>query len=128
MIKLVFCLRRLPALSVSEFQSYWFDSHAGLVRHHADALRIRRYTQSHTFTDPRLSPVSDVRGGRVDPFDGWLANSPMFLPKEHVVIRTDRALGPVWCVPCVRRVPASARVNGREQVMVCRDDGQPSLG
>ena len=70
MIKLVFCLRRLPALSVSQFQSYWFDSHAGLVRHHADALRIRRYTQSHTFTDPRLSPISDVRGGRVDPFDG----------------------------------------------------------
>ena len=70
MIKLVFCLRRLPALSVSQFQSYWFDNHAGLVRHHADALRIHRYTQSHTFTDPRLSPVSDVRGGRVDPFDG----------------------------------------------------------
>jgi hypothetical protein len=29
--------------------------------------------------------VSEVRDGRVDPFDGWLANSPMFLPKEHVV-------------------------------------------
>jgi uncharacterized protein (TIGR02118 family) len=70
MIKLVFCLRRLPTLSVSEFQRYWFDNHAGLVRRHADALRIRRYTQSHTFTDARLSPVSEVRGGRVDPFDG----------------------------------------------------------
>ena len=70
--------------------------------------------------------MSEVRDGRVDPFDGWLANSPMFLPKEHVVIRTDRALGPVWCVPCVSRVPASARAcNGREQVMLCRDDGQP---
>ena len=70
MIKLVFCLRRLPALSVSQFQRYWFDSHAELVRRHADALRIRRYTQSHTFPDARLSPVGDVRGGRVDPFDG----------------------------------------------------------
>ena len=26
--------------------------------------------------------MSEVRDGRVDPFDGWLANSPMFLPKE----------------------------------------------
>lgn len=70
MIKLVFCLRRLPTLSVSEFQRYWFDNHAELVRRHARALRIRRYTQSHTVSDPRLSPVIEVRGGRTDPFDG----------------------------------------------------------
>ena len=70
MIKLVFCLRRLPTLSASEFQRYWHDNHAELVRRHADALGIRRYTQSHTFTDARLSPVSELRGGRVDPFDG----------------------------------------------------------
>ena len=50
MIKLVFCLRRLPTLSASEFQRYWHDNHAELVRRHADALGIRRYTQSHTFT------------------------------------------------------------------------------
>ena len=69
--------------------------------------------------------MSEVRDGRVDPFDGWLANSPMFLPKEHVVIRTDRALGPSGAcralVVCQRR----RACNGREQVMVCRDDGQP---
>ena len=70
MIKLVFCLRRLPTLSASEFQRYWHDNHAELVRRHADALGIRRYTQNHTFTDARLSPVSELRGGRVDPFDG----------------------------------------------------------
>lgn len=70
MIKLVFCLRRLPVLSVSEFQRYWFENHAELVRRHSPALRIHRYTQSHTFSDVRLSPAIDSRGGRVDPFDG----------------------------------------------------------
>ena len=64
MIKLVFCLRRLPTLSVSEFQRYWFENHAELVRQHAPALRIRRYTQSHTFSDVRLSPAIEFRGGR----------------------------------------------------------------
>jgi uncharacterized protein (TIGR02118 family) len=70
MIKLVFCLRRLPTLSVSEFHRYWVENHAELVRQHAQVLRIRRYTQSHTFSDPRLSPVIKARGGQVDPFDG----------------------------------------------------------
>ena len=70
MFKLVFCLRRVPTLSVSEFQRYWYDNHADLVRRHAPALRIRRYTQSHALSDPRLSPVIEVRGGRTDPFDG----------------------------------------------------------
>jgi uncharacterized protein (TIGR02118 family) len=70
MIKLVFCLRRLPTLSVSEFQRYWIENHGELVRQHAATLRIRRYTQSHTFADHRLSPVIESRGGRIDPYDG----------------------------------------------------------
>ena len=70
MIKLVFCLRRLPTLSVNAFQRYWLDNHAELVRQHAAALRIRRYTQSHTVADTRLSPVIESRGGRNDPYDG----------------------------------------------------------
>jgi uncharacterized protein (TIGR02118 family) len=70
MIKLIFCLRRLSTLSVSEFQQYWSENHAGLVRQHAAALRIRRYTQSHTFSDVRLSPTIEVRGGQIDAYDG----------------------------------------------------------
>jgi uncharacterized protein (TIGR02118 family) len=70
MIKLVFCLRRLPTLSIAEFHGYWGDHHAELVRRHAPALRIRRYTQSHTFSDPRLTPVIESRDGQIDPYDG----------------------------------------------------------
>ena len=70
MIKLTFCLRRLPTLSRAEFQTYWHEHHAELVRRHASTLRIRRYVQSHTFADERLASVSEVRGGPADAFDG----------------------------------------------------------
>ncbi|MDE2464826.1 MAG: EthD domain-containing protein [Alphaproteobacteria bacterium] len=50
MIKLTFCLHRLPNLSRAEFQSYWRNTHAPLVARHQKALRIRRYVQSHAIT------------------------------------------------------------------------------
>jgi uncharacterized protein (TIGR02118 family) len=50
-IKLTFCLHRLPALSREQFQKYWFDNHAPLVRKNSGALRIRRYVQTHSLTD-----------------------------------------------------------------------------
>ncbi|HZR81265.1 MAG TPA: EthD domain-containing protein [Candidatus Binatia bacterium] len=52
MVKLVFCLHRLPELSREEFQRYWRERHAPLVRSHAAALRIRRYVQLHSLTTP----------------------------------------------------------------------------
>lgn len=70
MIKIVFCLRRLPALSPDEFYRYWLDTHGPLVRSYAAALRIRRYTQGHGIADPRLNAAAEVRGCAVPPFDG----------------------------------------------------------
>ena len=63
MIKLSFCLRRLPHLSREEFQRYWFDTHAPLVRKHADALRIRRYVQTHTLLGDAADSLRATRGG-----------------------------------------------------------------
>ena len=51
MIKLVYCLRRLPQLSREEFQRYWRENHAPLVKKHSETLRIRRYVQVHTSDD-----------------------------------------------------------------------------
>ena len=48
MMKLTFCLKRLPSLSRESFQSYWFENHAPLVAKHRDVLRIRRYVQFHS--------------------------------------------------------------------------------
>lgn len=69
MIKLVFCLRRLPHLSLEEFQRYWLEKHGPLVRGHAATLRIRRYVQVHTLE----SPVNDALQRSRDtgePYDG----------------------------------------------------------
>ena len=54
MVKLVFCLRRLPHLSLAEFQEYWLQKHGPLVRSHAETLRIRRYVQTHTLDNAGL--------------------------------------------------------------------------
>ena len=69
MIKLVFCLRRLPALTRDEFQRYWYGTHAPLVRRHAAALRIRRYVQVHTLDDPVQDALRASRGGP-EAYDG----------------------------------------------------------
>ncbi len=69
MIKLVFCLRRLPALSREEFQRYWRERHAPLVASHADALGIRRYVQVHTVDHPMNEAARAGRGGP-EPYDG----------------------------------------------------------
>ncbi len=70
MLKLMFCLHRLPHLSVEEFQDYWYNQHGPLVRSVADVLNIRRYVQSHTLADPRLGSTADARACVVPPYDG----------------------------------------------------------
>lgn len=70
MIKIVFCLRRLPTLSLAEFHDYWRDKHAPLVRERASVLGIRRYVQNHMFADARLQPALNARGSLVAPYDG----------------------------------------------------------
>ena len=70
MVKLMFCLRRLLALSTEEFQEYWLNTHAPLVRTVAPVLRIRRYVQCHSFVEARLAPGIVARGGSVTPYDG----------------------------------------------------------
>ena len=62
MIKLTFCLHRLPGLTREEFQTYWFAKHAPLVARHRDALRIRRYIQMHTATTPMNDAIREGRG------------------------------------------------------------------
>jgi uncharacterized protein (TIGR02118 family) len=68
-LKLVFCLRRLPHLSRAEFQRYWRETHGPLVRRHAAALRIRRYVQVHTLDDPVQDALRASRGGP-EAYDG----------------------------------------------------------
>ena len=71
MVKLTFCLRRLPHLSLEEFQTYWRGTHADLVAERAETLRIRRYVQVHTEDMAGLHRAFQGRnGGAPEPFDG----------------------------------------------------------
>lgn len=47
MIKLVFTLRRREGMTREEFQRYWREQHAPLVKRHSGTLHIRRYVQTH---------------------------------------------------------------------------------
>ena len=69
MLKLSFCLRRRPELSREEFQRYWRENHAPLVAEHAAALRIARYVQTHTRSDPVNAALRTGRGGPQE-YDG----------------------------------------------------------
>ena len=61
MIKLTFCLIRLPHLSRESFQDYWFNTHAPLVASVAGALRIRRYVQLHSLPAEANTPLRASR-------------------------------------------------------------------
>ena len=82
MIKLVYCLRRLPELSREEFQRYWRETHGPLVRERAGALGIRRYVQTHTLDSPLNEAMRASRGSDPNIFDGvaelWWDNAEAF--------------------------------------------------
>jgi uncharacterized protein (TIGR02118 family) len=63
MIKLTFCLVRLPNLTRAEFQKYWFETHAPLVASVREVLRIRRYVQLHSLPAEISEPLRATRAG-----------------------------------------------------------------
>ena len=70
MIKLTFCLRRLPHMSREEFQDYWLNRHGPLVRSQMQAMRVRRYVQTHSLGEPALSAALVASRGAPEPYDG----------------------------------------------------------
>lgn len=82
MIKLTFCLKRLPGLSRQEFQTYWRETHAPLVQCHAKALGIARYVQSHTLPEGTATALAEARGSAGQDYDGvaelWWADMATF--------------------------------------------------
>lgn len=73
MIKLTYCLHRLPSLTREEFQRTWREDHAPLVKAAAPHLGIRRYSQCHTSEHPVISAGAEARGiahGDGEDFDG----------------------------------------------------------
>lgn len=48
MLRLVFCVRKLSDVDEAAFRRHWRETHAPIVQGLSDALRLRRYVQSHT--------------------------------------------------------------------------------
>jgi uncharacterized protein (TIGR02118 family) len=69
MIKLTFCLVRLPHLTREEFQAYWFGTHAPLVASVAETLQIQRYVQLHSLPAETHAALRESREAPQE-FDG----------------------------------------------------------
>ena len=69
MVKLTFCLRKLPDWSREDFQQYWREVHGALVARHAPVLGIRRYVQVHT-KETRMNIALRESRSAMEPFDG----------------------------------------------------------
>jgi uncharacterized protein (TIGR02118 family) len=69
MLKLTFCLRRRPALTLAEFQDYWVNQHGPLVRRLQPALGMVRYVQVHRLDTDLADGMRKVRGAP-EPYDG----------------------------------------------------------
>lgn len=76
MIKLIYCVRRLPHLSMAEFQSHWLEHHSQFGPR---VKSIRRYVQYHVLLDdPIREAMAQAGVSKVEPFDGvaiaWFDN------------------------------------------------------
>ncbi len=69
MLKLTFCLRRQPRLTLAEFQDYWLNRHGPLVRRLQPALGMVRYVQLHRLDGDLADGMRRARGAP-DPYDG----------------------------------------------------------
>ena len=86
MIKLTFCLIRLPHLSREAFQDYWRNNHGPLVASVAETLKIRRYVQLHS-----LAPAASdgLRASREAPED-YDGVAELWFDSLEVVVENGR--------------------------------------
>jgi len=112
-LKLTFCLRRLPSLSLEEFQDYWLNKHAPLVRTLQPVLGMMRYEQLHRLSGDLADGMRRARGAP-EPYDGvaelwwrseetWRAASrnPMAREANRLLLEDeakfiDLANSPLW--------------------------------
>jgi len=85
-LKLTFCLRRLPRLSLQEFQDYWLNKHGPLVKSLQPALGMVRYVQLHRLPGDLADGMRRVRAAP-EPYDGvaelWWESEESFRAAGH---------------------------------------------
>jgi len=85
MIKLTFCMYRLPHLTREQFQDYWENKHPLSAPANAvEILGIRKYVQVFPFSEKENSPLREIRNGGSE-FDGvaeiWIDDLETFNTK-----------------------------------------------
>lgn len=70
MIKMVFTIRRRDGMTRADFQRYWREQHAALIKRHAGTLHIRRYVQVHLHETDLDDAVASPRGSEPRYYDG----------------------------------------------------------
>lgn len=79
MIRISYLMRRLPHLTIEEFQSYWSEKHPQAAPDDAfSLLGVKRYVQVFPIESKARNLVIGPRTGLVEPFDGiaelWVEN------------------------------------------------------
>ena len=69
-MRLVFCLKRKPGMSLEDFQAYWFNNHAPLVKSVAGVLNIAGYVQLHSANASAVIGLAGPRETAVEQYDG----------------------------------------------------------
>jgi uncharacterized protein (TIGR02118 family) len=62
MIKFIMCITRHPGMSREEFKDYWMNKHGPFFMQNADAMRAKKYVQSHTVDTPLNEGLRSSRG------------------------------------------------------------------
>ena len=62
MIKFVMCITRHPDMTREEFKDYWINKHGPFFVENADAMRAKKYVQSHTLDTPLNEGLRSSRG------------------------------------------------------------------
>ncbi len=92
MIKICYLMRRLPHLTLEEFQSYWSEKHPQTAPEDAfSTLGIKRYVQVLPLETEARNLVIGPRTGLVEPFDGI---AELWVESEEALARdwsTDKA-------------------------------------
>jgi hypothetical protein len=70
LVKLFFCLRHPPNLTLEQAQLYWRTSHGPTIRGVAPAMRMRRYLQVHRFEDDLEQELRASRATTAAPYTG----------------------------------------------------------
>ena len=69
MIKFIMCITRHPDMSREQFRDYWMNQHGPFFMQNADAMRARKYVQSHIIDSPLNQGLRDSRGMQPE-YDG----------------------------------------------------------